>query len=823
MPVRNDLPTRLLRLVFWALVACLALAPGYEAGARAQAVAEKAALKGHRGPVVCLIFSPDGKTLVSGDAGVERKGKRIPGEIRLWEMPSGKALATLEEPPGGLYALAFAPDGKTLAVGSNDEGLIAVWDVATRKRLRAIRAHEKGPVPVAFAPDGKLLVSAGSDETVKLWDTRTWALKKTLPERHSYPGVVAFSPDGKLLAAGPYNIRLWAMPGGTRSILLEGVTDAPARAASLAFSPDGKTLAACNDPEKILLWDTATGKLRASLPGCSRTVSALAVTPGGRTLASADWSGEVLLWDLATRKEVAALGSEYDSFLSVAFTADGKTLVTGGRDGNVRLWDVAQLRRRYEQVQAWTKAPPGVSAREAAEMRKRIAALAEVKSPDFGLSPTLQGHAFAPVAGSQRVSVMVLTDHQIKPSHAVLELVKLGPRAIPFLLEALDDKRPTKLVLDPQAITRFGFPKDGGPYTVKIGDVCYVALGQIVGEYNSVVTYIPSGNVMLSSPTEDPGIVRRLRMRWVSADPAKQLYEKLMKEYQTKPKFNGTSLDDWSDDSDLQIEAAMRLLYYFPRRSAPMIAERLSRLDVAAPGKDDDAWMKREVANGVRTVKFIKAVAWSKETAIQKALRGILERTTDADVLLAVLPTLPKDDTVRKRLQTLFEGTTDPQMLLAVLPLVKGIPEKQVRARLEEMLDRLPESEDWAFQNGYTLLVALGKRAGKEARPAFVRYLRNASLQRQRTMCHVLRETNGEWALEFLSPMLTDKRVGYMGSFASDPKDWFNKRLPIRLCDDAAKTIHQHIPELRFTMVGQYADLDRQIEVMRRQIAARKR
>src|SRR5205807_1686043 len=120
---------------------------------------------------------------------------------------------------------------------------------------------------------------------------------------------------------------------------------------------------------------------------------------------------------------------------------------------------------------------------------------------------------------------------------------------------------------------------------------------------------------------------------------------------------------------------------------------------------------------------------------------------------------------------------------------------------------KLPKSEESAWGDGYWLLVALGQWAGKDARPAFLRYMRDASLQRKWTMCQVLRETNAEWAIELLSPLLTltDKLAEDRRGFPVFPNK-AEPHLAIRLCDDAARTISLHNPDLRFTMVGQYAD-----------------
>lgn len=291
------------------------------------------------GVVSSVVFSPDGKTLVSGSS--DRT-------IKFWSVKTGRQLRSLNSRSGRLSSVTFSPDGETLASGG-EESPINLWDVKTGRFIKALASHA-GPVwAVSFSLDGRRLASA-VDKTIKLWDVEAGRLIKSFKGHAVWVESVAFSPDGETLASGSrdHTIKLWDVETGQ---LLNSIRGHTSWVTSVAFAPDGETLASGGADGKIKLWNVKTGRLRKVFATQNNLVESVAFSPDGTMLASGDNGvyNSIKLWDVATGRPVKLLKGDYMSVLSVAFSPDGTTLVSGG-DKIIKLWDVetGQLTRVLE-------------------------------------------------------------------------------------------------------------------------------------------------------------------------------------------------------------------------------------------------------------------------------------------------------------------------------------------------------------------------------------------------------------------------------------------------------------------------------------------
>jgi RNA polymerase sigma factor (sigma-70 family) len=265
------------------------------------------------GGVKAMALSPDGKLAATGEG------------LRLWDLATGQEVPAFKE-RWGAQAVAFSPDGKLLATGARDSP-VKLWDVPSGKLVATRTGHSQSVEAVAFSPDGKLLATASQDRTAHLWDV---ASGKELAVCAGHVGKVtsvAFSPDGKLLATGgeDRNVHLWDVATAKEVHRFARHRD-PVRA--VAFSPDGKLLATASQDKTIQLWDMATKELIRTLRGHTGAVFALAFTSDGKSLASGSADQTVRVCSVAGNAEPIILGQD-SAVVSLAFSRDGALLAVG--------------------------------------------------------------------------------------------------------------------------------------------------------------------------------------------------------------------------------------------------------------------------------------------------------------------------------------------------------------------------------------------------------------------------------------------------------------------------------------------------------------
>jgi WD40 repeat protein len=303
--------------------------------------------------VNALAFAPDGKSLAYGGA---RQGA-VFGVLDLRGGPPHEASYVEGHWGGVMTAMAFSPDGRTLYSGHGDDGgVVLAWNMAAEApaERHPLNGSRRRVIRMAFSPDEKKVAAAGSDREqgtgVFLWN---WAATPAaqvafLPNPGHEATGPAWGPGGRFIAFGEsfsqYKVRLWALEqDAPRQAANLGSATEPA-GASVALSHDGKWLASGGLYGQVWLWKVGSQGQQpvAPLTGHTGWVRALAFSPDDKVLASGADDGTVRLWHFSGEKPRlrAVLQGHKGSLRALAFTPDGKTLASGSSDRKIRLWDL---------------------------------------------------------------------------------------------------------------------------------------------------------------------------------------------------------------------------------------------------------------------------------------------------------------------------------------------------------------------------------------------------------------------------------------------------------------------------------------------------
>lgn len=214
------------------------------------------------------------------------------GFIRLWEVAGPRLVASFEAHRGGVSALVFAADGRTLYSGGHD-GAVRAWNMQTRANLWTRKLMVLGGPPrvwdLVLSPDGRTLASATAYGTAHLWDI---AQQEASPEDERNQGrlldsgnpraafSVAYSPDGRTLAlAVDQSACLFDARSGRR---LRSVTGHAGRVTGVVFVAEGRVLVTCSNDTTVRYWDVASGSLLATALEIEGGNDWVVTTPEGR-------------------------------------------------------------------------------------------------------------------------------------------------------------------------------------------------------------------------------------------------------------------------------------------------------------------------------------------------------------------------------------------------------------------------------------------------------------------------------------------------------------------------------------------------------------
>ena len=235
------------------------------------------------------------------------------GQLLVWEWRSESYILKQQGHTIRANALAYSPNGQTLATGGED-GKVKLWNVRNALCFATFDQHAAAVTDICFAPNGTAVFSASRDGTVRAFDLTRYrnfrvfsaasesieAIGNNVPQQQPF-SCVAVDPSSEVVAAGSLH----------------------------SFS--------------VFLWNLQTGKLLDILHGHQAPIACLAFNPLQPTLASGGWDGACRVWDVygATKDGRDVLDHPAD-VLALQFRPDGEEVATACLDGQLRFWSVSE-------------------------------------------------------------------------------------------------------------------------------------------------------------------------------------------------------------------------------------------------------------------------------------------------------------------------------------------------------------------------------------------------------------------------------------------------------------------------------------------------
>ncbi len=268
-----------------------------------------------------------------------------------------------------VYAVAFGPDGKTVAAAYRNHA-VKIWDLGTKKDTQTLKGPAKDAKGLAdyrslLFVKGEVYVGTGKWNTekkvregeIRVWDAKSGKAGKPLAGHAQDIESLAISKDGKLLASASDDntVLIWDLAGGKTTQTLKGHTDA---VTSVAFSPDGKELATTSKDKTVRVWALEGAKEIASFKvereveikdakgkvtkqkELGREFTHAVFIDAGKKIIASNLDGAIKIYDVADKKEVKELKA-HEGVWALAISPDGSKIATGGYDQQIKIWNVA--------------------------------------------------------------------------------------------------------------------------------------------------------------------------------------------------------------------------------------------------------------------------------------------------------------------------------------------------------------------------------------------------------------------------------------------------------------------------------------------------
>jgi len=323
-----------------------------------------------------VIFSPDDSLIALGfNTGV----------IRILNIQSKKEVMMFKGHKDAISALLFSFDGKTLISGSVDKKII-IWDAFKGKNLKILRGHGATINTLALNDAESILASGSSDKRIRLWNTKKdWKKLKELKGHKDTITKICFIPRTELLASASWDhlIILWNTQTGKIYRELKGhfgpIYD-------MTVTQEGSLIASCSSDGIIKIWDQEEGYKDKQLTSIKEAFTSIAFQPNNNDiLVTASTDKALKIWQVPTISILKIIEKQKEVVQKITFSKDSQRFITLSYDGTVQLWNMSKLFE--EEVEEPTLLSRAKDAISGGKVVKFIENLFQTKKEDSIIDP----------------------------------------------------------------------------------------------------------------------------------------------------------------------------------------------------------------------------------------------------------------------------------------------------------------------------------------------------------------------------------------------------------------------------------------------------
>ncbi len=265
----------------------------------------------HGSPVMSLVFTPDGQSIISG--GKSAADSEV-CPIRIWNLESRDCVAVLEHHSDEVSGLSVSSDGGLILAGGS--GMAVLWNAQTLQRTEVTLLHYNSNIRVATAisPRGDRLVTAADDGQGKLWDIQ-----------------------GRLIGLLEHDNGVW----------------------HCAFSRDGRQVITGGHDDLTRIWDSESGLLVSSLQNDCSIISAESLHNGGMVITGSESGAQ--LWDIGFQRRIGNFCRFKNQVVDIDLSPDERTAVLADWNGYGVIWRLPQpVTGTPQEITDWVEATVGL-------------------------------------------------------------------------------------------------------------------------------------------------------------------------------------------------------------------------------------------------------------------------------------------------------------------------------------------------------------------------------------------------------------------------------------------------------------------------------